>query len=242
MTMAQDKLNCIRNLIQMMCSDGRIEESEKRFLFKAAKALQEEVEDWNALLDEVRQEPGKLYPLQERDRAISALKAMVVMAKVDQHVDAKEGALIRRFAESIGLSNQEWKQILHDLDIPTLFEPFRSRQIAGTLVILKEDFDKLDAFLTVLKDSEVRFRLEDFDAFVRAGEVREQKVCFHAAPVKEKTVQKCQTLLEKCGDKLIAILTRFQGNQVQYLLERGLKKCIIEPVYKRDLEQMFSGK
>jgi hypothetical protein len=46
-------------------------------------------------------------------------------------------------------------------------------------------------------------------------------------------------LLEKCGGKLVCILTRYQGHQVKYLLEIGLKKCIIEPVYARDIVGLF---
>ena len=47
-------------------------------------------------------------------------------------------------------------------------------------------------------------------------------------------------LLEKCGGKLACILTRFQGHQVKYLLEIGLNKCIIEPVYARDISDLFN--
>jgi hypothetical protein len=46
-------------------------------------------------------------------------------------------------------------------------------------------------------------------------------------------------LLEACGEKLVCILTRFQGHQVKYLHEIGLKKCIIEPVYARDVAELF---
>ena len=64
-------------------------------------------------------------------------------------------------------------------------------------------------------------------------------ICFHAAPDYCTSVSRCQTLLEKAGEKLICLLTRWQGMQVQYLLETGLRKCVIEPVYPRDIEKML---
>ena len=36
-------------------------------------------------------------------------------------------------------------------------------------------------------------------------------VCFHAAEDKDETVTRCQMLLEKCGGKLVCILTRYHG-------------------------------
>ena len=54
-------------------------------------------------------------------------------------------------------------------------------------------------------------------------------------------MRKCKELLEKSGPKTISILTRYQGHQVKYMLEIGLEKCIIEPVYSNDIQKMFSG-
>ena len=105
-------MNCIKNLIQVMVCDGRIESQEKKFLSKAAQQLQVEVENWNTLLKEVLQDQGIIYPIRNRNKAIAALQAMVLMAKADHHLDEREGHLILRFAKSLGLSNQEWKQVL----------------------------------------------------------------------------------------------------------------------------------
>ena len=41
-------------------------------------------------------------------------------------------------------------------------------------------------------------------------------------------------------EQVSCILTRFQGHQVKYLLEIALKKCIIEPVYARDISDLFN--
>jgi hypothetical protein len=53
------------------------------------------------------------------------------------------------------------------------------------------------------------------------------------------TLTRCRMLLDKCGGSVVCILTRFQGHQVKYLHEIGLKKCIIEPVYARDIADLF---
>jgi len=246
MSDVQDKTNCIKNLIQIMCCDGQSEDHEKKFLAAAARHLEVDVKDWNALKKEVTQDPQVLYPVQNRDRAVASLKAMIVMAKADRHVDKKEGDLILQFAKSLGMSNQEWKKLLKDIDLQTLFDPFESASVTpsvhGNIMVLKEDFDKLDQLLNVIKEYNIPFQTAGCDDFFRHPVSPENTVFFHAAEQREKTVDKCQRLLEKSGDRVVSVLTRYQGYQVRYLLEIGLKKCIIEPVYARDLQKVFAAK
>ena len=240
----QDKTNCIKNLIQVMCCDGRIADREKRFLAAAARQLQVQVENWNALMKEVLQDQQILYPVQNRDSAVASLKAMIVMAKADRKLDKKEGDLILQFAKSLGMSNQEWKKLLKDIDPQTLFEPFQSASVSpavsGSILVLKEDFDKLDQFLNVIKEHEIPFQTGDLEEFIQRPASSEETVCFHAAEQREQTVDKCRKLLEKSGNRVVSILARYQGYQVRYLLEIGLKKCIIEPVYARDIQRLFA--
>ena len=242
MSDVQDKTNCIKNLIQLMCCDGRIASREKKFLFSAAKELGVQVEDWNALLKEVVREQPILYPIGDRDKAVSTLKAMVVMAKADRQLDEKEGELIRQFAKSIEITNSQWKQILKEIDVQSIFEPFQAADVSGSVLVLKEDFDRVNDFVDLAKEKSVRFRIAGLDEFMQEPQAKEDKVCFHAAPKKEATIQKSKQLLEKAGEKVVPVLTRYQGHQVQYLLECGIKKCIIEPVYERDLQKLFEKK
>ncbi|MHC5164522.1 MAG: tellurite resistance TerB family protein [Planctomycetota bacterium] len=213
-----DNLNCIKNLIQLMCCDGKVYPREKAFLLRAAAELNVQVDDWNGLLKEVIQDNASLYPLQNRDRAVAVLKSLIIMSKADGRVDAKEKALTVRFAKSIGVNKSEWKQILKDIDLETLFDPFT--ETTGAVTAIRDDFEKLDAFLQVAEENGASTKTV-------------------AAEDKDETVTRCQMLLEKCGGKLVCILTRYQGHQVKYLLEIGLKKCIIEPVYARDIVGLF---
>ena len=61
MTGNQDRWNCLKNLIRMMCIDGEISGREKKFLLHAARELELDVEDWGELVQEVRQEPSVLH-------------------------------------------------------------------------------------------------------------------------------------------------------------------------------------
>ncbi|MHC4526114.1 MAG: tellurite resistance TerB family protein [Planctomycetota bacterium] len=200
MTTSSDNLNCLKNLMQLMCCDGTIHPEEKSFLARAAGELEVQVDDWNGLLKQVLNDNVPLYPVQNRDKAIATLKALIVMSKADGRVDSKEKALTVQFAKSIGVSKTEWKQILKDIDVET---------------------------------AELR-------AFLDNADLAKGVVCFHAAQDKDITVTRCRMLLDTCGDKLACILTRYQGHQVKYLLEIGLRKCIIEPVYTRDISDLFS--
>ena len=238
MMTATDNLNCIKNLMQLMCCDGTIRTAEKSFLSRAAVELGVQVDDWNGLLKEVLKDGAPLYPVQNRDRAVATLKSLIVMSKADGRVDPKEKSLAIQFAKSIGVGKSEWKRILKDIDLENLFEPF-SRTV-GSVTTIHDDFDKLDAFLQVAAENGVSTKRVGLQEFLAAADSAETIVCFHAAEDKDVTVTRCQMLLEKCGGKLACILTRFQGHQVKYLLEIGLNKCIIEPVYERDISDLFN--
>ena len=85
-----DKLNYIKNMIWMMCCDGKIADGEKKFLHKAAKEISVDIADWNQLLKEVLAAGHQLYPIADRDKAIATLQSLVVMAKADGKIDAAE--------------------------------------------------------------------------------------------------------------------------------------------------------
>ena len=154
-------------------------------------------------------------------------------------MDRKEKTLTVQFAKSIGVSKAEWKRILKDIDLENLFEPFS--RTAGSITVIRDDFDKLNAFLQVAAENGASTETVGLQEFLAAADNPETVVCFHAAEDKDVTVTRCRMLLEKCGDKLACVLTRFQGHQVKYLLEIGLKKCIIEPAYARDISDLFKS-
>jgi hypothetical protein len=90
MATATDNLNCIKNLMQLMCCDGTIRTAEKSFLSRAATKLGVQVDDWNGLLKEVLKDGAPLYPVQNRDKAVATLKSLIVMSKADGRVDPKK--------------------------------------------------------------------------------------------------------------------------------------------------------
>lgn len=246
MSGTQDKLNYIKNMIWMMCCDGEIDEREKKFLSRAAKEINLKVDNWNDLLKEVLADGTRLYAIQNRDKAIATLKSLVVMAKADRKIDEREKDYILRFAKSIGISNEQWKQLSKNIDLKTLLDPFKEsaaaaspQKISGTIVVLKENFDKLEDFMNVAREHELTTHITGFDEFISVPETKADVICFHASEDKDKSVHRCKRLLEKSPDKITGILTRYQGHQVKYMLEEGLKKCIIEPVYSQDIKKLL---
>lgn len=234
---AQDNLNCIKNLLHLMCADGKIHPGEKAFLKKAADQLTVSVDDWNSLLKEVLRDNIGFYPVSDRDKAVAVIKALVVMAKSNGQVDAKEKHFVLQFAKSIGLSRSEWKALLQNTDTENLFAAFEPP--TGRLLALRDDFEKLDAFVQVGSENGATVQTTDLKTYLQNDAPPETVVCFHAAPEKDLTVSRCQLLLNKAPDANVCILTRFQGHQVKYLHETGLKKCVIEPVYARDIANIL---
>lgn len=233
-----DKLNYLKNLILMMCCDGQVASREKKFLARAAKEIGQQVDNWGLLVKEVVQEKADSYPIKDRDRAIATLKSLLVMAKADKHVDQREKKFLVQFAKSIGVSNSQWQQIRKEIDASSLFDPFR--KTGPAITILKEDFDKIDDFVTVAQENDVPTKVLIFDEFIAGNGSVADIVCFHASEDREATVGKCKTLLAKPSRKLVAVLTRYQGHQVKYLLEIGLKLCVIEPIYTHDIKQILA--
>ncbi|MCF7955755.1 MAG: hypothetical protein K9M75_08140 [Phycisphaerae bacterium] len=238
-----DKLNYIKNMIWMMCCDGDIAEREKKFLSATAKSIGAQIEDWNALMKEVVADKGKLYPISDRTKAIATFKSLVVMAKVDNKLDAAEKDYIRQFAKSLGLTNRQFKTIAKDIDMSTLLDPFKDFvQPVGTggkFIAIKEDFAKIDDFKDVILENNAEIKITGFEEFLTANQPDSHIVCFHASEDKNISIQRCRHLLEKSGPNTAAILTRYQGHQVKYLHETGLKKCVIEPVYANDIKNLL---
>lgn len=235
-----DKLNYIKNMIWMMCCDGEIADGEKKFLQKAAKEISVDIADWNQLLKEVVAAGPQIYPVTDCGKAVATLKSLVVMAKADGKIDNAEKGYLLKFAKSIGVSNERWKQIRKNIDLEKLFDPFReptaaSTNFSGSILALRDDFDKIDEFLAACADFGVATSVTGYKEFIAAPSDDSRIVCFHAAPDRTETVNRCTRILKKAGKNTVAILTRFQGHQVQYMLEIGLEKCIIEPVYTQDI-------
>lgn len=232
-----DNMNCLKNLLQLMCIDGIIHPKEKEFLQKAAAQLDIAVDDWNALLKEVLHDNIPFYTIVDHQKATAALKAMIVMAQSDGKIDEKERRYVLQFAKSIGVDRTEWKALLAHIEAGNLFGPYQKPQ--GNLIALTEDFEKLDAFLKVAADYGTSVETIGLNQYLKKEIVPKAVVCFHAAQEKDLTVSRCKLLLGKAGDGLVCILTRFQGHQVKYLHEAGLKKCVIEPVYTRDIIEIL---
>lgn len=243
MASEQDKMSCLKNLIRMMCVDGAVSGREKRFLAQAAGQLGLEIEDWNGLLKEVLAKKDRLDEFEDRAAGIAALKAMVVMAKADKRVEPEEKDLLESFAKSLGVSTGEWATIIRDIDVDDIFDVFRDakERLAGrTIVVVKEDFDKVDVLLETLENNDISGRVVGFDEFLHGQGAGDTPVFIHAGHSREVSLERYRKAAEKAA-KVVPILTRYQGAQVKYLLEAGAKTCIIEPVYPRDLEEVFEN-
>ena len=224
--------------MQIACCDGTIHPKEKAFLFKAARELAVKVEDWNALLREVLTDDTPFYPIADRDKAVAALKAMVVLAKADGEVDEREKTLALQFAKSIGVNKSEWKQIIATVDSDGLLKPFK--QPTGHIIAIQDDFEKYDAFISIAREHDVTVQMVDLKSHLSSKPAGVISVCFHAAPDKDVTVARCEMLLRKADDRnVVCILNRYQGHQVKYVHEVGLRKCVIEPVYSRDITEIL---
>jgi hypothetical protein len=234
----QDKLNYVKNLVWMMCCDGKIDSGEKKFLKRAAREVGFEVDDWNGLVKGVMSDGTGRYPIGNRDKAIATLKSLMIMAKADKTVDPKEREFLAKFAKSIGVSKHEWNHIRKNTHTESLFAAFK--QSYGSVVVIKDDFEKLEDFKSIAVENGLGVEVCGFDGFINNSQCNGDAVCFHVPDNRQLAILKCRQLLEKNNGKVVAILTRYQGHLVKYLHEVGLKKCIIEPVYSNDIEKTFA--
>lgn len=237
MSLAQDRGHCLRNLVRLMCCDGKITETERRFLAKVARELNAKVRDWPAFVKETLADPRDLWPVADRRRAIATLKSLVAMARADGRVGQREKGHIARFAKTLGVTADEWRQILDEADSPDAWRPFKSCSVG--LYAIEDDFERLGDLVELATDHDIPAQTTTLEAFLSQPPRALGAVCFHAVENTEATVARGRRLLEVTGDKSVAVLTRFQGRQVQYLLETGLTRCVIEPLYPRDLPRIL---
>ena len=237
MAAQNDKINCIKNLIQLMCCDKKLDKAERKFLAKAAKQIDVQIDDWQRLLKEVHKDGIDVYPVRDSAKAVATLKALVVMARVDGKVDESEKLFIQQFAKSIGIDNAEWKQIISEIDKENLFAPFTETR--GNIIVITDDFEKIDEFCKVAGDNNVSTNTTDMQTLMTSAVNPEEYICFHGTENKEESIERCKILLGKNSEKIVCILTRFQGLQVKYMHEHGPVKCIIEPVYAQDISNIF---
>ncbi len=236
MSLAQDRGNCLRNLVRLMCCDGKIAEPEKRFLAKVAHELNAKVRDWPAFVKETLADPRDLWPVADRRRAIATLKSLVAMARADGRIGRREKGHIARFAKALGVTADQWRQILEEADSPDVWRPFKSCSVG--VYAIEDDFERLQDLVDLATDHDIPAQTTPLEAFLSQPPRALGAVCFHAVEQTEATVDRCRRLLNVAGDKAVAVLTRFQGRQVQYLLEAGLTRCVIEPLYPRDLRRI----
>lgn len=241
-----DKLNYIKNMIWMMCCDGKIVDGEKKFLRKAAKEISVDITDWNKLLKEVVAAGQQIYPIADRDKAIATLQSLVVMAKASGTVEDVQRDGILKFAKSIGISNDQWRQVRANIDMEKLFDPFKvspaaKMNMSGSILVLSDDFEKIDELMSVASDFGAKTTAVSYNEFIAAPYEDGCFVCFHAVEKRSETVNRCTQIMEKAGKNTVAILTRFQGHHVQYMRETGLQRCIIEPVYTQDIVKLLKS-
>ena len=237
MSLAHDRGNCLRNLIRLMCCDGKIEDPEKQFLKKVAHELNAKVRNWPTFVKETLADQRDLWPIADRPRAIATLKSLVAMARADGRIRRREKRYIARFAKAVGITSEQWRQILEDNDSLDLSQSFGS--CPAGLYILEEDFEQLQAFLDLAAEHDIPVQTSPTEEFLAHPPRAVRAVCSHAAQETDTTIERCKQLLDVASDKTVAVLNRFQGRQVKYLLELGLKLCVIEPVYPPDLQDIM---
>ncbi len=251
----QDRINWIKNLIQLMCCDGRIADREKQFLRRVAKQLQVRVPDWNLLLKSVLHDARVRYPVSDETTAIAVLKSLIVMANADGRIDENEKRYILNFAKVIGLSHRDVKAIMKDMGkapdvkdkpapetgvIPAEAPAAASSTGMSHITAASDDFDRVDDFVEVAREQGRDVHVVTLDDLLTGKRPAGSIVCFHAFGQPEDTVMRHNRLREALAPSvhLVAVLTRYQGHHVRYLLEVGIAKCIIEPVYARDIQQI----
>ncbi|MBE0534870.1 MAG: hypothetical protein IH624_04310 [Phycisphaerae bacterium] len=233
----QDRIHWIKNLIQLMCCDGNIADREKKFLFKAARQLGVEVADWNALLKSVLHDARVRYPISDETSARAALKSLIVMANADGKIDDNEKRYILNFAKVIGVSNTQLKEMIKDID--ARHRP-ASQAAPRVFTAARDDFDQIEQFVEVVGEQGHEIRVVTIEDLTAGKHTAGDILCFHAVGQPADTVERYKRLLDTTSGLIVAILTRYQGHHVRYLLELGIAKCVVEPVYARDVEQIFA--
>lgn len=241
---AEDGRNCIKNLIAVAAADRKLDSGEKEFFLNVFKKLEIPSGELPILFREVRGDGLPFYPVKSREAAIKTLKMMLTMARADGSFDVSEKKIIHAFAKAIGFDREALAGKVAESgeesssetpETPTDFSWLNIR-------VITDHFEKLEEFMGSLESMNASGA--SFLDFLRepSGDI----VFMHAVERRKATVTRLEKIQKICSARIVPIMTRFQGDQIKYVHDLGIPRCMIEPVLKNEvirlLGELFPGK
>lgn len=106
--------------------------------------------------------------------------------------------------------------------LPAVSSDTAAPAAAAHIAAVKDDFDQIDEFVQIVREHGREVCILTLDDLLSRKEPACGIICFHAAGQPADTVQRHNRLRDAAAAPLVAVLTRYQGHHVRYLLELGV--------------------
>jgi len=236
------------NMAILAQADGAVDPLERNFVKGFLKKVRVSNAEANRWLAEAQSEGLKFQPVPERKQALDLLKLMVGVAAADGKLEEKETATLVWMAKACGISQEETTALVKDYWKRDVFaevlarpSPKPTEQGAELRVTLIADgFAKVEDLVT--GNPSVRFDRHKLDE-VLSGAVRPEAIVLHAQEKREDSIGTAKAVKNACPNaKIVVVVRRDQAFQIGYLMEQGIHRCLVEPIFPNEISQVLREK
>lgn len=233
------------NMLLVANADDGVDDAERGFLrtfVERSGITAGQVAAWTG---ELRAGRARFVPVDSPERADEALGLMVAVASADGTLGVNERRALLAWGRVMGLERDALvERVRERWGADVLGELFPEPAPAGAtphgarVLVLSEHFERIDAFIEAGAgfDFEVRERAAFTDL---PGDV--DFVVFHVAEAREASIATLERLRAALPGALpVAVANRHQAFQISYLLEAGVHRCMVEPIYPGELARLVA--
>ncbi len=219
-------------------ADGRTSPEEQRLLDLLAEQLGVTPEERARWISECG--PDAVFlPMRDQAEAREILGLMIQLAGADGLVLATEKQALLRAGKVMGLPAGELDVLVQAMTGAHLSlaatEAVRSAAASQALVtVLSDHYESLPQLLDASAGLPLDVRTLDA---LKARRPPPEHVVFHALDDRQASLEIVARVRRAAPKaRIIPVVRRDQGYLVSYLLEAGVQRCIVEPVYPGELE------
>jgi len=233
------------NMVILAQADGAVDPLEREFVQKFLKAARVSNTLANAWMTDAAAAGWTFQPVAERQPVLDLLKLMVGVAAADGRLEKKEGDLLIQMAKVCDIPREDVAAMVKEnwgrdvlADIITRLSAKPSEPKAELTVALVTD-NFASAENVVAGNPSLQFTRHALAEVLGDG-VPSPVIVLHACENRQDSLNAVDALKKRNpGAKIIVVVRRDQAFQIRYLMEQGIHRCLVEPIFPNELRQVL---
>lgn len=232
---------CLMNLWLIALCDGEYHPNEQKWIEAFIREADIEPADAQRWFEELRAGEIDWQPIERRGDARDLLRIAVGVIGADNRLDERERSALYQLGKALEFSEDEVGEILSlSWGRNVMLDVFPTRTIPppeGAIVLVTDDFEDLRLFKEVSRG--IQFEARTYDD-LRRQTGAPIAVVLHAAEDRAESMRRIEKLKAQLPHtRFYFVVRRHQANQVSYALERGVTRCLVEPIFKNELTRLL---